>query len=250
MQTVMNTGETLIELIPGAVLRVSAIDGSGYASLTLAQGGGSAVFFGSTTAATGTASAGPFLNTVSILVRVKGKAAVYQLQPDVQLLVSGAGISRSGVSLSSPLATLSGVTGGLFSAAGFPYSFAPGALANVNDVLHVMAMVRKRGANATATVNAYLGVNNSTADGKIGALLATNVTDQDVFLVATMFVGSATNGIANQGAAWNSQGQSRFFDVALTPASTMYLNIGVTGANALDSFDLLAVRHWIEKAVA
>lgn len=158
-------------------------------------------------------------------------------------------INVAGTSLAVPLATLTGVTSGLFSVTGLPIQFPAGTLNSSGDCLHAMAMVRKRNANGTANVNIYLGINNSTADGVIASLSATNVDSQDVFPVGTMFVASTTNGLANLAAAWNSQGQNRFANVLLTPGSTMYLNVGISSANALDAFDLLAVRVWRENVI-
>lgn len=88
MQTIINGGNTQIELVPGAVLKVTAIGGGSYANLSLVKKEGNASFGSDSTAATGTASAGPFPNIVTVGVEVKGRASVSVLQPGLEAVVA------------------------------------------------------------------------------------------------------------------------------------------------------------------
>ena len=94
MQTVINGGNYRVELVPGAILQVVSL--GGYANISLTQGGGNSVFLGATTAATGSASAGPFTNTVTVSVEVKGRASLSVIQPGVATITAEGMLTAGG----------------------------------------------------------------------------------------------------------------------------------------------------------
>lgn len=149
-------------------------------------------------------------------------------------------VSLSGT-LATPLSTISGSTGAIFSGSNIPVVFGANDL-SVGDAIHIYALARKRGANGTAVFRAHFGTNNSTLDGNAEDISLTNANNQDVCASSLILITSNTVALVNPNVAWNSQGTDRFRELTINLNAPLYLNFAIGSANALDSFDLLSVR--------
>lgn len=143
-------------------------------------------------------------------------------------------------SIASPISSFTGVTSSLFTID--QPVFPGGLLVPTRTIIEIDGIVRRSGANGTATLNIHFGTAKTSADPTVYAftLGATNLLDQP-FSVRLAVQGinavSATNWIARGGAGSASVVLDKSTNI--NTAADMGISIGVASANAADSFALL-----------
>lgn len=145
-------------------------------------------------------------------------------------------------SVASPLGTVSSSTGALFSAN--HQATIPANTITPNSFMLVQALVTRSGANATANIRAYLGTAGTNSDSVLGQLAFAATDGQKAWLFSMGGFSSsvssflATGALAPQGTSTTGTfgDQSANFN----PAAQMTLSLGISNANAGDSFSLLS----------
>ena len=96
MQTVLRDGVEIVELAPGSVLKVVAINSGSYANLALSGKEGNVDFPYKGSGPGGSATAGPFALPVTIQVEVRGRVSLEVISPSVASSVLGYGNAIQG----------------------------------------------------------------------------------------------------------------------------------------------------------
>jgi hypothetical protein len=151
--------------------------------------------------------------------------------------------------LAAPLATLSGVTAGLFA---IPECKIPAGLLMPNSRLGIQATARKTTGIAAATASIYIGSAKNSSDpiicgvymsSGVGMDLAINsaakVVSKTAFLTQTWLGEGSTSGS-------NSSVQVDKVGGNFNADNNMYVSIGISGASASDTFLLTSLRVSIE----
>ena len=155
---------------------------------------------------------------------------------------------RSGT-LAAPLATLTGVTAGLFT---LPQTLLiPAGLVPPQGKVTVEAEFQRIGATATGVVRAFLGNTNSSSDTILpGVSMGTTTLLIMPKYSGSLLWGASTTAATIIGAVGENATSS---SGALADSSTnndrsqpMYVNIGIASANAADQFNLVNYRVWLE----
>lgn len=145
-------------------------------------------------------------------------------------------------SVASPVASITGSTGALFTVNGGAGSVVVPATMLIpgRSLLRVAVLFHRRGANANAIVRIYLGTTGTAADATAFSLnFAGNLQQARTDLE----IGAATSSSLTS-TFWLAPGASapNAFSTMTTNINTdaaMTLSIGIASANALDSFDLI-----------
>jgi hypothetical protein len=143
-------------------------------------------------------------------------------------------------SVASPLGTISGTTGALFSAN--HQVTIPARAIIANSYLLVNVLASRTGANATANLRVYLGTAGSTSDSVLGQQGWAATDGQKAWLMGMGCFGTATSSFISTGAL-TPQGTSTTATYAdqstnVDTTATMTLSIGISNGNASDSFSL------------
>ena len=150
--------------------------------------------------------------------------------------------------VASPIATISGSTGTLFT---LPADIViPANIIPDYGRLWVEARVKRTGANATAQLDAYLGTAKTSSDSLLGRVQATATDGHLVWLFSpALFNTSASNFFAGgTSAPQASTGGGTAVDRStnINRQAVMYVTLGMSSANALDAFALIGYRVWLE----
>jgi hypothetical protein len=151
--------------------------------------------------------------------------------------------------IASPVATLTGTTGALFT---LPSAIAiPANTIGDYDHIHVRARCKRTGANATGQFEVQLGTGAAGSDSLFGRV-SINATDGHVGALETQafFNTSATIFLSNGTVApMNTTSGTTFIDrnTNVNRGSVMYVTFGMSSANALDSFALLGYHITLER---
>lgn len=133
--------------------------------------------------------------------------------------------------IGSPLAHVTGITSGLIMAVG---TFPANLLVSRGTEVEFSALVRKNNANATATVGIALGATNIVTR-------SLTITDKsEGWLYGKMYVKGAGNQMITLSSTPNGQTTNVFTTASVDLTIANAINIGISAANAADSFDLLA----------
>lgn len=146
-------------------------------------------------------------------------------------------------SLATPITTLTGTAGALFTLPGGNPQIPAGLLVSGKAKLHYEGRLRKTTATAAASIIATLGVNNSASDDQIMNKSTGAAANSDVRGDANVWIVSATVATVDSNAAPHAAGgATQFADrtAAINTAAAMYAGIGISGANVEDSFSLLS----------
>lgn len=155
----------------------------------------------------------------------------------------GALLYQKSGSVASPLATISGTTAASFSISGGDPTI-PLGLLRATSKIHVEALVKKNGANATANLQALVGTADTSADASMGTQVITigdgstaRLFQDGWFSSTTNFIGLGTS-VPNQ-----SNSNATFTDRStnVNTAAVMFVSFRITSGNASDTYDLLAV---------
>lgn len=146
--------------------------------------------------------------------------------------------------VTSPLATMSGVTAGLFA---IPQILIPAGMIIPNSKIEVQCAGRKIGANATSTFQVYLGTTGTTNDSPFVSLTTGSVTLMDSMINGAAKFGTNTEkcliqNYVGEGTSFGAASAQADRSANINTASNMYVSIAVTSANALDSFTLTSIR--------
>jgi hypothetical protein len=151
--------------------------------------------------------------------------------------------------VASPIATYTGGTGGLFT---LPATITiPAGFISDHSRLWVSARVKRTGANATGQLDCQIGTGGAGSDSLLGRVQLTG-TDGHVGALESCayFNTSLTSFLANGSAApQSSTGGGTFVDRStnVNRAASMFVTLGMSSANAADSFALLALRVTLER---
>lgn len=171
------------------------------------------------------------------------------LNPRVAVVSPTQLIAHVNGSIATPIATYTGGTGGLFTLPAdivIPANFIPDY-----SRLCVSARIKRTGANATGQLDCQLGTGGAGSDSLLGRVQST-ATDGHVASLESfaMFATSLTAFTANGSAApQSSTGGGTFVDRStnVNRAAVMKVTLGMTSANASDSFALISYRVWLER---
>lgn len=145
--------------------------------------------------------------------------------------------------VASPLATLSGVTAGLFA---IPQILIPAGMITPNSKIEIQYLGKKTNANGSLGWNTQLGTAASASDSSISGVYS-GATAGDVLIACAVRFGTDTTkalAMPNGNDFNNTNGSTQLYDrtTNINTAANMYVTIGVISANALDSFSLTSVR--------
>lgn len=156
-------------------------------------------------------------------------------------------VSVSG-SIASPIATLTGTTGAAFT---LPAAIKiPAGSIVKNSRVCVSMHIKRSGANATGLCEVLLGTSNTTSDSLLGRTTI-NATDGHVgWVFACGLFGTSNTSFISTGtsAPQSSSAGAATLDRStnINTAADMYINLGMSSTNALDTFNLLAYTVWLE----
>ena len=145
-------------------------------------------------------------------------------------------------SLAAPIATISGVTSGGF-VLPLENPSIPANLLPVGARININVMLRRRGANATASWSTRLGVNGGAGDQQV-LNLSTSASDSKDYS-ANLSLGITSSGsFTTQGwLAPQASGTSAIADkvnAAIDTTAEMFVSFDIFNANVSDSFDLIS----------
>ena len=149
-------------------------------------------------------------------------------------------LARNIGSVTSPVATLTGVTSGVFTLpnalATFADMFEPG------DELEVSALATKIGGGGTADINIYLGTAGGITDSLVRPETLTNVTNRTMNARTQIQFSGLTTFSGPAGLADNSVSTSQLLDRStnVNLAAAMSITIALANANAADTFKLVS----------
>jgi hypothetical protein len=147
--------------------------------------------------------------------------------------------------LSAPLATLTGVTSGLFAITDCKI---PAGLLLPNSKLSVQIAARKTTGVATAFFNIVLGTAKTLSDRTLAGLTSTATANADAAMACSARVASNTALISQSGLGDGSMtagGSGALNEVSggnFNTALDMYVSIGISSANTSDNFSLVSMR--------
>lgn len=151
-------------------------------------------------------------------------------------------LAQKWATIAAPVATLTGVTDGLFTVTGgFGSLTIPAAMLVVGHTsLHIRAYLHRRGATGTAIARVYIGTAGTSADSQAFFLnfngdLQDLRTDIDIGVTGASTL--TTTSWLTPGSAAANVFRDRTDNINVN--STMIVSFGVASANAADSFDLV-----------
>lgn len=150
-------------------------------------------------------------------------------------------------SVAAPLASFTGATAGSFTLSGGNPSI-PASLLPVGACVKAWAMMRRHGTNGVGTFNVRLGTANAATDPVIQAIATTATDAKDASIDVSGWLTSSTTFTTQNWLSPQGVGVSAIVDRtgSINTAAAMYLSFDMAGANALDSFDLIAYRLSVE----
>lgn len=149
-------------------------------------------------------------------------------------------LGRNIGSVAAPVATLTGVTSGVFALsnalATYADMFEPG------DELEVSALATKIGTGGTADINIYLGTAGGITDSLVRPESLTNVTNRTMNARTQIQFSGLTTFSGPAGLADNSVSTSQLLDRStnVNLAAAMSITIALANANAADTFKLVS----------
>jgi len=161
-------------------------------------------------------------------------------------------VSRQIGSVATPLATLTGSAGALFTFTGAgPASIQiPAGLILPNSRVHVEALVKRTGATATANFEAYLGTAGTNGDSLLTRVVMSASDGNGAYMFGEGWFGTSPTSFVATGQVGpgSSSGGNTFIDKTtnINTALPMYLSFGMASSNAADSFALLGLQVIIE----
>lgn len=144
-------------------------------------------------------------------------------------------------SITTPISTLSGVTSGIFTVD--PIIVPAGSLVPGRSQLELSFKVRRTGATATAILSTYLGTAKTASDANMYAISMAATTLLDVQGCPIIDISETGRVISSNYSAMGSSGGANAFLERTTNINTlaeMGMTIGISAANAADSFSLLS----------
>lgn len=147
-------------------------------------------------------------------------------------------------SLTSPIASLSGVTSGVFSVPGGPIKIPAGSIP-ANAKVYVQADIRKVGANATASLNLYLGTAGNTTDPSLVGVTIAIGNNTDALVSSAARFGTSKTQYSTRtwaGEGTTSASSGNVLADRTTQVNTeadMFVTIGLAAASASDVFNLV-----------
>jgi hypothetical protein len=153
-------------------------------------------------------------------------------------------LSRQSGSIATPIATLAGVTSGMFVPA-IPVVIPAGMMVPGLCQLRVEAAFRRTGATATATLNVHLGTNKTSGDNVAYAFTYSATTLLDIIAAPTILISETSR---FTGLGWQVQGGSGNASVfndkttAFSTAADTGITFSISGANVADSFAMIGYK--------
>ena len=152
-------------------------------------------------------------------------------------------LANLSATLASPVATQTGGTGSVFTAASV--SIPAGMLIPASSQIQVVAHVRRTGTGGTNNMRVYVGTASSASDSDIltASMAATNNLDQFTNFWFQPWTSTALTSV-NWGNTGNGSSTGAAIDRStnFNTAAAMYLNFGIRAANAADTFNLISSR--------
>lgn len=152
-------------------------------------------------------------------------------------------LRSNGGSVANPIASMTGVTSGIFSIPGGMPTI-PSALLDQGDSIFVRGRVFKTGANATANMVVRLGTAGTASDSDIYSVAFDNTSTRVISLDGVIHVYSSS--VVGAGAATNRGTDAIQTSIGATDyttnintAAAMYVHFAIGSANTSDTFSLL-----------
>lgn len=153
--------------------------------------------------------------------------------------------------LASPIASLSGVTAGVFIISGGAPKV-PAGLIIPNSKLYLQADVRKVGANSTAIFNCWLGTAGTTADSAVVATSLSSATNMDGLVTAAARFGTSKTTLNTRN--WLGDGTTSASSASVVLDKTtnintdadMFVTLSINAASASDAFSLIGCMLFME----
>ena len=175
----------------------------------------------------------------------------WEARKDIPVLMPTDGMVLAGAvagSLASPIITKTGATTHALTLPNGNIIIPKGMLVPGRSMIAISGLVRRVGANATASLNIRLGRNNSTTDNLVSTISLAATTNIDRRFQDEVYVGSKT-GYTTLGVlaipgstASTANDRTTHFDTN----EDNFVSVDISAANASDAFHLIAlqVRVW------
>ena len=141
----------------------------------------------------------------------------------------------------APIATLTGVTTGLFTLPLVP--IIPAGMIAPHSTVRIDARLRRLTATATASAQVRFGTAGDVADSLCGAVFMAATANVDANPIGTAIFGTSTTSFfSGMTSSLNAASTAASADrtTQISAAAPMYVSIGMGGANAADQFALLS----------
>lgn len=145
-------------------------------------------------------------------------------------------------SIASPIATLTGITAGLFTGGKSNLSIPAGTF-KVGDHLTGGCKIRRTTATAVHTANIYMGTAGTSSDSNLSNITTSGATinfDQNMYFLGSF--PSTTVFSTNNNAPFNANNTAGLFvdrSTNMNIAAAMTLSFGISVGNASDSYSLI-----------
>ena len=175
----------------------------------------------------------------------------WEARKDIPVLMPLKGQVLAGAvagSIATPVVSLTDATDGALALPNGNIIIPKGMLLPGRSMVSISGLVRRVGANATASLNIRLGTNNSTTDNLVSTVSLAATTNIDRRFMDEVYVGSKT-GYTTLGVlaipgstASTANDRTTYFDTN----ENNFVSVDISAANASDAFHLIAlqVRVW------